>query len=142
MARQCFDFMVQSVYEIPENVMRQVMRNVLRRYSDFQLQASEPFLEKQSSLVKVYSTPIMVNGSYTAYIGKSMPILVQLLDWHSGVNVDDIKGKGREYDLAIMAYNLCNDIITSLEDAIYQINNGRIQRDNIKYKVQMYLRIS
>ena len=142
MARQCFDFMVQSVYEIPENVIKQVMRNVLRKYSDFQLQASEPFIEKATSLEKVYSIPVMVNGSCAAYIGKSMPILVQLLDWYSGVNAEDIKGKGKECDLAIMAYELCGDIISSLEDAIYQINNGRIQRDNIKYKVQIYLRIS
>lgn len=142
MARQCFDFMVQSVYEIPENVMKQVMQNVLRKYRDFTLPACEPYIEEATGLEKTYSIPVMVNGPLAGYIGKSMPVLVQLLDWYSGVEADDIAGKGKECDLAILAYELCNDIIASLEDAIYQINNKRIQRDNIKYKVQIYLRIS
>lgn len=142
MARQCFDFMVQSVYEIPEYVMKQVMDNVLKKYRDFSLQACEPFLEKATGAEKVYWTPIMVHGSLAGYIGKSMPILVQLLDWYSGVKAANIAGKGMEYDLAIMAHELCTDIISALEDAIYQINNGNIPRENLKYKVNIYLRIS
>ena len=78
MGRQCFDFMVQSVYEIPENVMKQVMQNVLRKYRDFTLPACEPYIEETTGLEKTYSIPVMVNGPLAGYIGKRMPVLVQL----------------------------------------------------------------
>lgn len=142
MARQCFDLMIYSVYEMPENKVKRVIRNVLKSYADFELQACESYLEKTTNSEKVFSAPIMVNGPRVAYIGKSMPILVQLLDWNSGVKESAIAGRGHAEDLAVEMYHVCAEIRSSLEDAIYEINDGRIQRDNIRYKVQIYLRIS
>ena len=142
MGRQCFDFMVQSVYEIPENVVKRVIRNVLKSHADFKLQACESYLEKATNSEKVFSAPIMVNGYRAAYIGIAMPILIQLLDWNSGVKESAIAGRGHAEDLAVEMYHVCAEIRSSLEDAIYEINDGRIQRDNIRYKVQIYLRIS
>ena len=136
MARQCLDLMVHSIHAIPKDVMAQSMQSIIQKYREFDMQALTSYTEN------VYHVPVSVNFPYTPYIGKSMPLLVQLLDWYSGVEENELVGKGRENDLAVRAYHLCLDVIGTLENAIYVLNNGNIKHDNLKYTVSVYLRIS
>jgi len=136
MARQCFDFIVRSDYAIPEDVLQSTVSNVVSRHKTFDLQ----YVASHTNYV--YTMPVMVLGPFAICIGESMPILVQLFDRDSDVTPDSIKGTSYAANLAILAYELCQEIINELEEVIYQINKGRIKRDDIRYKVHIYLRIS
>ena len=136
MGRQCFDLMVHTGYAMPPDVMRKTIRKVVRKHSDYELQDVSSYDEYVCSL------PVMVKGMKMRYIGESMPLLMQLFDWNSKVTTDSLEGKGPAAELAISAYELCQDVISSLEDALYDSYDGRISREDIRYKVGVYLRIS
>jgi len=136
MGRQCFDLKVHTEYAMPQDVVRKVIRKVVRKHSDFELQ------EMSSHDEYVCSMPVMVMGAKARYIGESMPKLVQLFDWNSEVTTDSLIGQGPVAELAISAYELCQDIIGALEDALFETYDGKISREDIRCKVGVYLRIS
>lgn len=136
MGRQCFDLMVYSSYDIPKDIAVPVIGNVVQSHNAFILQHVADYTGN------VYSVPVMVKGPNAVHIAESMLLLVRLFDWNSSVTPGILSGKGPAAELAIAAYELCNDIINALEDAIYNINNGNISRENIKRSVQIYMRIS
>lgn len=136
MGRQCFDLEVHIEYAMPQDEVRKVIRKVVRKHSDFELQ------EMSSHDEYVCSMPVMVKGYKALYIGESMPKLVQLFDWNSKVTTDSLIGQGPAAELAISAYKLCQNIIEALEEALFETYEGRISREDIRYKVGVYLRIS
>ena len=143
MARQCFDLMVHSVHAIPEAEVQRVVNSVLRQYGDLALQGTEAYVDKVNYDDKVHSIPLMVTNPYLApHIGTAMPILVRLLDRCSGVAADAIAGKGYAENLAVEVYNICLEIIERVKEAVYRRNGGNISRDDLKYTVSVYMRIS
>lgn len=143
MARQCFDLMVHSVHAIPDADVQRVVKNVLCKYGDLELQGAEAFVDKVNYYDKVHSIPLMViNPNFAPYIGKAMPILVQLLDWYSNVEANEITGKGAAENLAVEVYNICLEIIEGVKEVVYRRNKGNISRDDLRYTVSIYMRIS